>query len=317
LETNWFLPTALGTFRPTCLAPLTMIAGDMKVATPVLIVGFASYLDFSPSWIAANLEKNGIPARGILIDLPSLKDQRLITTRVLAQLFDKPEFRAEVAQALKLSPGAPAGPGTARIGFPAVLGLDRAPEALHDLEERLGVPVFEIPGLPPSVPGIRLHNLLVKAIEGTGVRVFDGMQVTAAGAEDGHLVQVWSEAAARRRAHRARNFVLATGGILGGGSRASYDGSLHETVFHLPVRWPSQRSEWLAADFLAPTGHPIFRSGLPVNASFQPVDGSGQVLYKNLWATGASLAGCDPVWERSLEGIALATGYIVGERIEI
>ena len=40
------------------------------------------------------------------------------------------------------------------IGLPAILGLYRTQEVIAHLEELIGVPVFEIPTIPPSVPGI-------------------------------------------------------------------------------------------------------------------------------------------------------------------
>jgi anaerobic glycerol-3-phosphate dehydrogenase len=44
------------------------------------------------------------------------------------------------------------------LGFPALIGLSRAKEAIADLEKHIGLPVFEIPGLPPSIPGLRLKT---------------------------------------------------------------------------------------------------------------------------------------------------------------
>ena len=306
LERNWKLPTALGACRPACLAPETMIAGDMGRKDPMWIVGFEHYLDFYPALIASNLEKAGIAARGVLLDLPILRKQRFVAARALAQFFESHEFRAQVVEALR--PHLSHNQGNwkaARVGFPAVLGLYHALEVHHDLQDQLGLPVFEIPTLPPSIPGMRLHLLLSKAIEQNGGRIFEGMQATGADADNGQLLRVWSQAAARRRAHPAHHFVLATGGILGGGLTTTPEGLVRETVFGLPVSAPPTRAAWFAREFLAPTGHPIF----------QPVDPSGQTLYENLWVVGADLAGCDPIRERSVEGIALATGVLVGESL--
>ncbi len=40
LDENWQLPTATGAARPTCLAPESMIAGDVRRPEPMLLVGF-------------------------------------------------------------------------------------------------------------------------------------------------------------------------------------------------------------------------------------------------------------------------------------
>lgn len=312
LERNWLLPTALGALRPTCLVPETMTAGDAAQLRSglTLVAGFKDFPDFYPEWTAANLTAQGFTARGLSLDLPSLRSQRFITGRVLAQRFDRAEFRAELAAALKPRLGE-----AARVGFPAVLGLQAPLAALRDLEAQLGRPVFEIPGLPPSIPGIRLHNLLVGALSALGVRIFDGMLAVEAGTVGGRISTVWTEAAARRKAHRAGEFVLATGGFLGGGLRADEHGRLYETVFGLPVAAPAGPQAWFQREFLAPGGHPVYSAGVSVDSSFQPLGLDGHPGPGNLYVAGGALAGCDPLRERSLEGVALATGYAIGGQV--
>ena len=195
------------------------------------------------------------------------------------------------------------------IGFPAVLGLEHASLVWYDLQNQLGYPVFELPGLPPSIPGIRLHRILTQAIEQQGGRVFDGMQVLEAQVEDSSIQAVFSEAAARHKPHRAANYILATGGFLGGGLAAKSSGSIDETIFHLPVDSPPGRETWYQRQFLAPGGHSIFTSGISVNKRLQPRTMDDLPIYRNLFAVGAALTGADSLRERSVEGIALATAY--------
>ncbi|MCI0521738.1 MAG: anaerobic glycerol-3-phosphate dehydrogenase subunit A [Chloroflexi bacterium] len=312
LEHNWLLPSALGAPRPTCLAPRTMLSGDLTRKDPMLIVGFKQYLDFYPEWIAANLQKLGIAARALLLDLPELQKPRFITTRVLASLFENAAFRQAAARAVKISLHA-----GERVGFPAVLGLRHVLTIQQDLEYRLGAPVFEIPGLPPSIPGIRLHQILLQALEDLGAQVYDGMPVVAAEADGPRLTAAWSEAAARRKAHRARYYLLATGGILGGGVQVHPDGYTQETALGLPLAQLSFEGRGLMPEFLAPQGHPLFSSGLAVDASFTPLDPQGEPVYNNLFAAGGALAGFDPLRERSLEGVALATAWRVGKNLPL
>ena len=310
LDTNYLLPTALGTLRPTCLAPLTMLAGEASIRSPMLIVGFSQFLDFHPTLVADNLNAQGFLSKDISLDLKSLKSLKFVSGIVLARLFDNPEFRQDIIEVLKPRLGS-----ASRVGFPAVLGLSRCTEVIKHLESSLGVPVFEIPGLPPSIPGIRLHNLLVSAIQGRGGFVYNGMTVSAASTDDHKVTEVWSEAAARRVSHRAKNFVLATGGFLGGGIIAQEDGYAHDVIFHLPIETPLPRSSWFQGEFLSSGSHPIYTSGIKIDQGFHPVDASGQVIWQNLYAAGTLLANCDPIRERSLEGIALATGFKLGESL--
>ena len=310
LEHNWLLPSAVGTARPTCLAPETMIEGDMQRHDPMLIVGFDACLEFCPSLVADNLDAQGIPARDVTLDLPRLRQRRVMNTTILARLFDDPDFREEVADQL-----APKLGQAARIGFPAVLGMDDALLVVHDLEERLGCPVFEIPILPPSIPGMRWHRILVAAIERAKGQVFTGMEAVAANAEEQRMTRLWTEAAARRKSHQAKRFVLATGGILGGGIVADSEGQIREVVCDLPVWAPAERSRWFRRDFLDASGHPIYRAGVEVNGAYQPLDSEGQVVYENLMVIGTGLAHCDALRERAFEGVALVTGYQAGKLI--
>jgi len=57
-------------------------------------------------------------------------------------LFEQADVRAAVAADLRSRLGA-----AARVGFPAVLGLEHHVEAWRDLQDLLGMPVFEIPTL--------------------------------------------------------------------------------------------------------------------------------------------------------------------------
>jgi anaerobic glycerol-3-phosphate dehydrogenase B subunit len=316
LEQNWLLPSGVGAIRPTCLAPDMMIAGDLRNSEPMLIAGFDGFYDFYPELVADNIAAQGIPAIGISLSLPELKDRGFITNRVLAEMFDQLDFCDSVASEIKkrLTGGAHINPH--RIGFPAVLGLEKSAQIKNRLQNLLGLPVFEIPTLPPSIPGIRLSKILVAAIEGAGGRVYEGMQASSAVVDSNLVIEIQTEAASRNKSHHARNFILATGGILGGGLRANYDGTVTETTFDLPVSAPQNRSEWFTQKFLSLSGHPVFRSGVAVDGNLQPAETHNQLRYNNLFIVGNQLAGGDYIQERSRDGVALATGYYLGNNIK-
>lgn len=306
-DANQLIPTAVGGARPTCLAPATMTAGDLGRGDAAVIVGFDRFPDLAAGLVAANLEHRGIPCRPVTLDLVSLRRRRFVTGPVLAALFETEEFRAEVAAALATKVGR-----AGRVGFPAVLGLDRSTEVVADLRHRLGTEVFEIPVVPPSIPGMRLHRILIAAIRAAGGRVSDGMEAVAAQATGDRVDAVLTEAAARTRRNAADAFVLATGGILGGGIVGEENGRLREVVFGLPVSGPHERADWLRADFADPAGHPVYRSGLTVDAEQRPTGDDGAAVYRNLHTAGGAIAGADAIRERSVDGIALATGHRAG-----
>jgi glycerol-3-phosphate dehydrogenase len=310
LDHNLLLPSALGAPRPTCLAPETMIAGDMENAEPMLVIGFDGYFDFYPPLIADNVNQFGIPTNHRMLSPKSLKERKMISSMDLAKMFEDGNFREEVVTLIKPYLGS-----TARVGFPAVLGINQSIQIMTHIEEQLGVPIFEIPCLPPSIPGIRIHKILIDAIRQNGGQVLNGMEVTGAKAQGDRIIEVWSKAAARSIAHQADHFILATGGILGGGLSVSQDGSIKEIVFDLPVVSPGNLQDYLDQEFLSPSGHPIFQSGLHTNNDYMPVDEHGNIYYQNLYAIGNMQSNCDVLRERSLEGVALVTGYTAYQAI--
>jgi glycerol-3-phosphate dehydrogenase subunit B len=308
-ERNMLLPTALGALRPTAYAPLTMVNGDLRNYNGrLLVAGFRELRDFFPPMIAANLRAQGYHAEEVYLELPPAGRSLDFSTVTFAHLFEQPTFRHVVGLQLRklVSSGR-----YDRVALPAVLGLEQAAAVVSELQATVGTLVVEIPTLPPSVPGMRLFRLLEQAVERAGVRVQIGSMVQRAEHEGQRVTAIYSEAAAREQRHRAEQYILATGGIIGGGLRADHQGNLRETALNLPVQVPP-RNTWFDARFLAEAGHPIFRAGVAVDQNMRPLDGSGTIVYENVRVAGSTLAGADPIREGALEGIAVATGYYAG-----
>ncbi len=305
---NLSLSSPVGAPRPVYLAPQAQVAGDLSLDAAMLIVGFTGMRDFYPRLIAENLARQGIPVRSAFLPLSVITNRRDSNNIHLAAGLDNPETQSRLAAALKplVQPGE-------RIGLPAILGLEQHAQALARLQSALVAPVFEIPTLPPSVPGMRLFQALRRALTGKGVRVEANMEAIGFQGNGTRVEWVESATSARPFKHRAQRFLLATGGVLGGGFNSDHTGRFWETVFHLPLTTPQDRRQWFRPLFLDPQGQPVFHSGVAVNGSFQPVDGAGQAVYEKLWAAGGSLAHADPIAERSLEGLAIATGVAAAQ----
>ncbi len=300
---NLWLPSPVGAARPTFLAPAGQAAGDLSTGQPLLIVGIEGMRDFYPKLIAENLVKQGHTARHAFLPLSLFTQRHDITTLQLAKLVEEPTRLAQLAEALTrlVSTGE-------RIGLLAILGFENHPTVLKRLSEATVAPVCEIPTLPPSVPGIRLHTHLRRKLEAMGVRVEIGMEAIGFGTDGNRIGWVETETSSRPLKHRATNFLLATGGILGGGINSDHTGRAWEVIFGLPLTIPQERSDWFRPRFLDSEGQPVFRGGVPVNENFQPIRSDGAPVYANLWAAGGTLAGADSIRERSVEGIAISTG---------
>ncbi len=307
---NLFLPSPAGAPRPTYLAPQAQLAGDLGRSEPMLIVGFKGMRDFFPHLIADNLIRLGYTARAAFLPLDLITARRDANTIHLAKELDDGACRVKLGRALKNF----AQKGE-RIGLPAILGLNQHAQALVELNKLCEVPLFEIPTLPPSVPGVRLYTAVRNKLQQMNVRVEPAMEVIASSTVDGQVEWVESETSARPYRQRAQSYLLATGGILGSGFDSDHSGHIWETIFDLPITPPQDRSQWFHSSFFSSEGHPVFHGGVTVNRNFQPIDASGQVIYTNLWAAGNILAGSDPILERSLEGAAIVTGIAAGRSI--
>lgn len=307
-DENLWLPSPVGARRPTFFAPLAQIAGDLRHGEPILIVGLRGLVDFFPELIAENLNMQGHRARAAFLPINLVTDRSNVNTAQLAHALDAPDNRRRLGAELKrlVQPGE-------RVGLPAILGMDQHADVMRDLQVATGAPVFEIPTLPPSVPGIRLNTALRRKVERLGVRVDINMDVKDFHTEQGRVLWVESETSARPLKHFARHFLLATGGILGGGINFDHKGNAWETVFHLPLALPGTREDWFRPQFFDPSGQPIFQSGVPVNRELQPINIDGTRAYTNVWAAGTLLAHSDPILERSLEGIAIVTATAAAE----
>ncbi len=308
IDTTVLLPTALGALRPATLLPATMAAGDMRLGGELLIAGFRELRDFFPPLAARNLQQQGIAARGIYLDVPPIGRRLDFTTRSFAQLFDDAAFRHQIGVQLRAQRGS-----ATRIGLPAVLGLRDPLAVVADLQDQSGVPIFEIPTLPPSVPGMRLFRLFERAIVAAGGRLQIGSEVLQGAGRDGQFQAILNGAAPRPQRHRVERLLLASGGVAGGGIRTDHTGAVWEVALGLPISAPSSRGSWFAARALDAAGHPIYRAGVATDAQLRPLDAAGKIVYRNVVVGGSALAGADTLRERARSGVSLASGWAAGQ----
>jgi glycerol-3-phosphate dehydrogenase subunit B len=294
LERNMLLPTAVGALRPSALVPETMAAGDAVSHERVCIVGTRSLRDFHPALCAANLRRAGIDARSVDIEIEA--DRADQNTLGLARRFDDPAWRAAFAGRLAMKLKA-----HESVGLPAMLGLRDPHGAWSDVQQRLGRPVFEIPTLPPSVPGMRLYEILRSTLRRAGGRLVLGAEVVSCERNGSRVVSVATRSAGHDAHYAARWFVLASGGFASGGIELDSRWATHERVFGLPLRGvPEPGEPRFVSDYLAE--QPMARVGVAVDGELC-AEGA-----ENVVVAGAALPGAVPWREASGEGIALASG---------
>jgi glycerol-3-phosphate dehydrogenase subunit B len=292
---NLLFPSALGALRPSALVPETMAAGDSAQLARVCIVGTPALRDFHPSLCAANLQTAGIGARAVNLKLRFERADE--STLGIARRFDDPGWRARFCAELL-----PALRAEEHVGLPAMLGLRDPHGVLIDLEQRLGRRVFEIPTLPPSVPGMRLYEILRSALRAAGGRLVLGPEVLACERDGDRLASVSTRAAGRDLRYVAPWFVLASGGFASGAIELDSCWVTRERVLGLPLRGlPGDGEPRFVGDYLAE--QPMARVGVAVDGELR-AQGTENVL-----VAGAALPGAVPWREHSGEGVALASGY--------
>lgn len=312
LAENLLLPTAIGVAKPSALAPRTMSGGDLRAGGRFVFIGFRGFKDFHPSLIADNLVRARLPvavaARALELALPA---DRLgdLGGRRLAERFDSSHYSDWLVDSLahKVDPDE-------RVGVPAVLGLRRAEETWQELESRLERRVFEVPTLPPSIPGMRLFDSITAGLRAAGVRVVLGATAVGATASDGVIDAVRVTNASGTVSYPAQSVVLASGGFASGGLQLDSRGVTRETIFDLPlIGVPGAGAVRFAPGYF--DDQPLAGSGVAVDERMRPVDGGGTPVYGNLHAAGAIIGGAVPWKEKSGTGISIATGYAAAEAI--
>lgn len=296
LRQNRPVMTALGTVKQVAIVPpgYNGMHGDAP-----LFVGFEGWRDYYPALSGPHTAT---------IHLPEIDRSWDATPTDLAREFDDATFRKAVATRIK-----PEINGATSVGFPAVLGLENPVEALEDLCDLLGVPVFEIPTLPPSVPGTRLYNKLRRYFLDRGVRMQVGHPVVRGLVENGRAMGVEVAAAGKPQRFYARKIVLATGGLYGGGLFSDDRGRIWEPLFNIPVQYDPDRSRWFNENLLDPRGHSVHHFGVRANHDMQPLNEDGTPVAEGLYVAGHLLAhpqveGAPHPFETA-EGVALATAY--------
>jgi len=328
-ERNALVPTFGGTVKPTARYPAAVAAGLASDPRPALVVGFRSLTGFDARLVADRLAAAGVPfdATGAEVRFAAGLDGASRTR--IARALDRDEStdgtpaRAALAAAVEPHLG-----DAERVGFPAVLGDDRPAAVRAELADRLGADVFELPGGPPSLPGLRLEDRLFEALDAAGVRYGTGNPVVgydaaaagsgseagAGGGSGGDRIEALRVAhggrdAGRTVAYAAESVVLATGGLVGKGIESDREG-VREPIFGCHVPHPDDRYDWFVDDALG--DQPYARFGLRTDGDLRPLDAAGDPEFRNLRAAGAVLGGADVAREKSASGVSLATGVAAG-----
>jgi len=303
-QRNSHVITSIGTVKTSFGVPLSMVAGvdALERRLPCLLVDFRGLREFSGRQIVQTLADHWPGLRHQRIDFPGFEAVPELYAAHLARALENREIRERTLALIKPLMG------DARVlGLPALLGLSRSSEVHAAFELGLGVPVFEIPTMPTSVPGLRLLGALEAAVSARGVMRRQLCSVRAL-TFDGGTATLELDGVPGGERIKAGAVVLATGRFSGRGLTADRQ-SVRESLLGLPVQQPASRQDWHQRDFLDPAGHAINRAGLQTDDAWRPLDASGKPAWKNLFAIGSILAEHDWMREKCGSGLAIATAW--------
>lgn len=299
-ETNHRLPSPAGTLKRTWFVPATMRPAEEMLAgtKECVIVDFAGLKGFSARQIAANLSPKRANLRGETVRLPGPGGE--VYAENVARMLETERGRESFANLLQPLVG-----NASWLGLPACLGIYRPEDIMDDMERRLGVRIFEIPTMPPGVPGIRIKEAFEEASSGMDLRLFRQQRMVWEDQHDG-LYRLRVTGTSVERQVLAKNVLLASGRFLGGGLTGERTG-IRETVIGLPVQQPESREDWHRFNYFDQRGHKVHRTGLVCDESLRPLGNDGKPFAQHLHAAGSVLAGADWMRMKCGAGVAVTT----------
>ncbi|WP_296896678.1 anaerobic glycerol-3-phosphate dehydrogenase subunit GlpB [uncultured Megamonas sp.] len=306
-EKNMWLPTAIGNFKPTCLVPKTMNVENLWKAKNVLVVGFDAMKDFYAHMVVKNFKQrlSGKNIEEVIIKLnfENGRDFRDISAMDVARWLETENGINSFVNQLKSY----VKQDTA-IVIPPVLGLEPNYDILNTLQQKLNCSIIEVSSIPPAVTGVRLDKLLTAYAKKRGVQIIRKARVVDAEIVNGKCVSVTTEGFDRQRKFYADKFILATGGVYGGGLVADI-GSMKEPIFNIDITVPKVQTDWSYKQLFADKKQIFAKYGVNTDENLTPLNSAGKKIASNVKVIGRSLSGYDFCYEKSGNGVALITAY--------
>ena len=302
-EQQWVI-TGVGTLKPSCLVPESLQASKCFDANEIVLVGVKGLKDFYVEMVQDNLTKElGGDKKYTVAAVNTYITGRDLTTRDVARWVESDKGYAEFVAQLKDF----AGEGKV-IVVPQILGT-QGNTVYKKIVKDLGCPVVETTGMPPSVNGMRLRDVLLSALKKKGIRVIENAKAEKAIVSGNKVTAIEAGGEVRAQKYEADKFILATGGFYSGGITMRDFGEYNEVVFGLPVEGDCVEEKWVNKQLFSDKRQAFAMAGVRVNDTLRGVDESGNVVLENVYVVGRNLSGYDFCFEHSGNGVALASAY--------
>lgn len=305
---NRRIPTIMGTLKPSWLCSPAGHAEALASARRVLVLGVEGFKDCHPAVVVRQLkrypEMAGKEFTSAMIRLPERQRRRTLSPLDVARFLDTDAGRAWMERELT-----PHGGRYDAALLPPICGTHADDGARQILSRALACPVLEMLSIPPGVGGLRLREMLCGELARLGVTLVENATVSRGEVTNGRCTALVTTAPDAERRHEAAEFILATGGVLGGGI-ATEPGRARERICAIPIEMPEDPEQWSTPELFAQ--HAITSMGVRVDAQLRPVGPDGAVLLRNVRFAGRTLGGYDFGLEKSGFGVAIATGWTAG-----
>ncbi len=308
-NTNCYHITPFGVIKPSWLSLDDCLTFESPEKFPYKTVGIANisgYLDFYPQFLSLGLGKIGVNCKTMSVTSPQLQALRKSSTEMRAANMARvmtPETVDCIAAYLN---GADA--AIEAFILPAIFGMNDT-VAIDNIRAKTTRPVFFIPTMPTSVPGVRAQIILRSYFKKLGGIYLLGDSVTGGQIANGRMRNITTTNLGSDRLE-GDDFILATGSFLSHGIKATPD-RVYEPVLNLDVASKQTRAGWFKENFYE--SQPYMDFGVVADDNFR-LSRSGEII-SNLYGVGAVLGGCDPITLCCGGGVALFTALHVADMI--
>lgn len=300
---NSLAPTIMGTFKPTWLMPAGADSDTIQKAANILILSIKGFRDCRPQLIRSQLERypgwTGKHIDTLLLPAPFDEHGRALNALDLAHFLDLPHGRDWFMNRIK-----GIGKKYDLVLMPPMLGAKADSKIRTVTAEGLGCPFVELLSVPPGVAGQRIRTALVDLLVEQNVEFYENAQVRSAKTETGKCESIALHASGREFIQSAKTFVVATGGVIGGGILLG-QGKATEAIFGIDIPVPADVDEWSMPEVFG--SHLVSRLGVETDKSLRNIN------LENVFFAGRTLGGYDYAAEKSGHGVACSTGWQAGK----
>lgn len=309
-QKNHYRITPMGILKPTWLTLNEYATSPTVDKLPwkrAALFNVEGFLDFYPRFIMDEFSKSGLECEVHIFSFPALlllrRNPSEMRAANITRVLDKETHFRELAEVLRNG-----SENSDVIFLPAFLGFSDS-GLIKRLSEAVGKPVYVLPTVPPSVPGIRTQEQLHSCFLHHGGVFMMGDMVTRAEYDGDSIKAVYSYNHGDIP-FRADEFILATGSYFSQGLIANRS-EVYEPVFGLDVNYDKSRDKWYSPNLFDKQEYESF--GVRTDASFRALKNGKSI--SNLYVSGAVLEGFNPIKEGCGSGVSLLTSLYIADNI--